>query len=110
MASLAHFPSHVIEDAKRKAAELEDFQGMGVTRLATASAEDDDDGSRAKRRKSDRDAADKMIDDVLKEWDEFKRGDVSSEESSMKLDEIRRKVAATENEFLMPFVKGRIAA
>ena len=107
MASLAHFPPHVIEDAKRKAAELEDFQGMGGLRdHASIDVDDDDaDGSRAKKRKGDLDAADRIIEETLKEWAEFRRGGTpTAEEEAKKLEEIRAKVAATNNDFLKPFL------
>ena len=110
VASLAHFPAHVIEDAKRKAAELEDFQGMGAMRTSSSNAmeEDDADGSRAKKLKLEREAADQMIDEVLKEWANFKKGgDVTKDQEKSKLEEIRKRVAETNNEFLMPFLKNK---
>ena len=112
MANLAHFPAHVIEDAKRKAAELEDFQGMGAMRSSSSVTADDDDvdGSRAKKRKMDREAADKIIDEILHEWAEFKKGaDASGAAKAAKLEEIRKRVADTNNDFLTPFLKGQAA-
>ena len=62
---------------------------------------DADLGSRAKRRKKDRFAADAFMEEVLKEWAESrKKEDLTKGEEQAKLKEIRDRVSASENEFL----------
>ena len=83
---------------------------MGAMRTSSSNAmeEDDADGSRAKKLKLEREAADQMIDEVLKEWANFKKGgDVTKDQEKSKLEEIRKRVAETNNEFLMPFLKNK---
>ena len=63
-----------------------------------------DAGTRAKKRKQDREDADVFMEEVLKEWAEFRKEHISKEEREEKLKEIRRRVAASENEFLKGLV------
>ena len=102
VASLAHFPVHVIEEAKRKAAKLEDFQNLGAVDDASVI---DDDGNGAKKRKTEREAANQVIEAILQEWADFKKENPSKERRDEKMKEIRERVAKTDNQFLLSFLK-----
>jgi len=91
VARLAHFPNHVIEDAKRKAAELEDFQGI----CSIGTKEDVD----MKRQKLECKDGEKLIDEFLKEWNQLPES-VSHDVKQEKLEEIRDRIQMSGNSFL----------
>lgn len=100
VARLAHFPESVVEDAKRKAKELEDWQGMGAACSTTTH-----DDPETKRQKTDQEEGERIIDDFLKEWKGLPLEDMGQAEVDERLEAMRAKVMEMDNAFLKQFIK-----
>ncbi|KAK2146372.1 hypothetical protein LSH36_613g01007 [Paralvinella palmiformis] len=61
VAELAHFPKHVIEFAKRKACELEDYQNISLTDVGLSGSEEE----AVKKRKTIKQEGEQLISEIL---------------------------------------------
>ncbi|GFN93737.1 DNA mismatch repair protein [Plakobranchus ocellatus] len=100
VAELAHFPKHVIQDAKEKAAELEDFQMIALE----GSGLEGDDESAVKRRKLVKQEGQEIIDDFVKKVKELPK-DLSEEDLMAAVNKLKEEVERKDN----PYVKDVLA-
>jgi len=84
VAEMVHFPAHVIEMAKRKAAELEDF-GENLKKPV--------EGSPAKRAKTEQKAAEGLIDNFLNDFALLPLDTMSDEEALSQVNKLKEGLA-----------------
>jgi len=96
VAELAHFPQHVIEFARKRARELEDFQGTSA-RLDDVSSDYD---AAAKKRRVAKQEGMQIIDGFLRKVLEIPMNELSEVEVESKVEELRSQVKRTDNMYV----------
>ncbi|KNC79697.1 hypothetical protein SARC_07908, partial [Sphaeroforma arctica JP610] len=94
VAQLAKFPDKVIEMAKRKASDLEDFKGDG----------EDEDEEAAKKVKLDREESDRQVDQFLKDVKALPVSTMSPEETMEAVQKLRQELEAKNNPCIKKYV------
>ncbi|XP_078085784.1 DNA mismatch repair protein Msh2 isoform X1 [Mustelus asterias] len=93
VAELAQFPKHVIQSAKNKAMELEEFQ-------TTGNSEDSDEGPAAKKSRQEKQDGERIIAEFLSNVRALPFTDMSEEDVKQKLMKLKSEVLAQNNGFI----------
>ncbi|MBN3320286.1 MSH2 protein, partial [Atractosteus spatula] len=97
VAELASFPKHVIESAKEKALELEEFQHV-------ERSDEGEEGPAAKRSLLDRQEGEKLIEDFLSKVKALPVSDMSEEEIKEELKKMKAEILTKNNGFVNEIV------
>ncbi|CAL1538378.1 unnamed protein product [Lymnaea stagnalis] len=101
VAELAHFPKKVIENAKKIAVELEDFQTLGLE----GSGLEGDDEPAVKRRKLAKKEGEEIIQDFLAKVKQLSCESLSSDELMAEVNKLKKEVDQRNN----PYIKDLLA-
>ncbi|XP_022100678.1 DNA mismatch repair protein Msh2-like [Acanthaster planci] len=97
VAELAHFPQKVIDYAKMKAAELEDYQSIS---LSGASSREGLDEPAAKKRRLDKQEGEAIIQDFLDKVRQLDTDRLSEEDLHSELQKLKAEVEAKNNAYI----------
>ncbi|XP_014768650.1 DNA mismatch repair protein Msh2 [Octopus bimaculoides] len=96
VAELAHFPKHVIEFAKNKAKELEDFQSVDLQGTDMAG----DDEPAVKKRKSEKQEGERIIEDFLKSVKNLPLDTLTNEQLKSEISNLKAGVESKNNLYI----------
>ncbi|XP_072035757.1 DNA mismatch repair protein Msh2-like [Amphiura filiformis] len=97
VAELAHFPQKVIDFAKEKAAELEDYQSLS---MADAQSMEGFDEPAAKKRRTDKQEGEAIIQDFMSKVKQIPLATMSSDEAWQQIQKLKDEVAAKNNNYI----------
>eukprot|EP00794_Sanderia_malayensis_P000362 gene362-995_t len=96
VAEIAHFPQNVIEFAKQKAKELEDFQGYSA-KLDDMTTDSVDYVVEAKKRRLAKQEGEKIIEEFLRKVSDMHLETLSEEEIKQKIGQLKSNVIVSDN-------------
>lgn len=99
VAELAHFPTSVIEFARKKAAELEDFQGSAAS-LGDGVLDSDTGASPAKRRRMVKQDGEEIIKDFLSRVAKLPVESMTEEQTTKEVARLKEQVLARNNPYI----------
>ncbi|KAK7478892.1 hypothetical protein BaRGS_00029873 [Batillaria attramentaria] len=106
VAELAHFPKHVIEFAKQKASELEDYQSVSVTGTQL----EGDDEPAVKKRKLAKQEGEEIIKTFLSRCKELASSDKTPDQLMSEVEKLKAEVDAKNNPYIQDVLARKCAA